>query len=777
MRRPPEPSPWRRPAGDDCYVEATKQPLPGRPRAKESIWLVADASLLLLAAFAIGAITRWVRFRTAQLPAVSATSDLGIWRVWLAGVLWLVGMVVAFAAISLLAYALAGRRWDERRVEWHRIVVRHGVRAARDPARDHEQDGDETAPVGERAVRILAGFNIVVLSGVVTTIAVTAVDRILTTSLWVLVPLGLLVFLGMSKLLTDWGPLKVGHRAHAGIWIVVALIAALVTTLPVGLLTLIGVAISTLGRVVARTELPRTPSRFLRTPLPWLLIAMYTLVGVAYYAVPPVPFQRDQLSTTSGERVAGYLAGTGSGTYVVTCQALADATAYDPRVTFVRSSQVLRSQLGGSTYYLDSGDRPSLATLAQRLLGVSVRLPVPVGTGLRPTEPTCAGTGPTTLSHGFRDSALGTGVIAGPAPSAGRAVDGDPPIEQTSPAIARLARALQPILEVSVADENWPVSVGALLADRGPHGAAACLHETQGPSIVCPATLNLLSRSGGGSADYLQYPTPQARSSSPSPLSGVPQVELAPFEAGQGIVTGSVHHWLVNPGVLDPWATAQIYFVDAGRVPAGFPGWPVRDPRVPPGLLNLQYWFFYQYNYLPTVVDRGLMNGAPLAGDLVNSDLHQGDWEHIDVLVDPATEKPEWLYLARHATEGVFVPWTGLGPARSGTHPIIQAAFGGHPSYLRCGERRRNTPVPLSDFVACGYPRFAFRATTTPLVDLRAMPWACWLGHFGYAGPGTISTTHSTLLDQASTKYYDVAGPPTPLRQAENSRLGLCRAP
>jgi hypothetical protein len=210
-------------------------------------------------------------------------------------------------------------------------------------------------------------------------------------------------------------------------------------------------------------------------------------------------------------------------------------------------------------------------------------------------------------------------------------------------------------------------------------------------------------------------------------------------------------------------------------VPQGCPGWPVHDPRVPPGLLNLEYWFFYQYNYLPTLFDRHVMNGAPLAGDLVDSDLHQGDWEHVDVLADPVTHAPRWLYLARHSNEGTFVPWGGLGNALVGTHPIIQAAFGGHPSYLGCSEHHRNTPVPLSDWVVCGYARFAFRATTTSLVDLRAMPWACWQGHFGYAGPGTISTVHSSLLDQASTNYFDVAGPPSPLRQAENRKLGLCR--
>ena len=123
------------------------------------------------------------------------------------------------------------------------------------------------------------------------------------------------------------------------------------------------------------------------------------------------------------------------------------------------------------------------------------------------------------------------------------------------------------------------------------------------------------------------------------------------------------------------------------------------------------------------------MNGAPLAGDLVNSDLHQGDWEHIDVLVDPVTHTPEWLYLARHSNEGLFIPWARLRPELAGTHPIIQAAFGGHPSYTTCGQHHRNTPAPLSDWVDCAYPRFAFRAMTTPLVDLRAMPWGCWQGN------------------------------------------------
>jgi hypothetical protein len=147
-------------------VEASGQSVSHRSRGEEWIWLAVDVILLLLVALGIGAVTSWVRFRTAQLPAFSATGDLGIWRLWLAGLLRLIVMVAAFALISALAWALAGRKWGDRRGDWHRLVVRHGVRAARASApSDREPRGEETAPVGDHAVRILAGFNIAVLCG------------------------------------------------------------------------------------------------------------------------------------------------------------------------------------------------------------------------------------------------------------------------------------------------------------------------------------------------------------------------------------------------------------------------------------------------------------------------------------------------------------------------------------------------------------------------------------------------------------------------------------
>jgi hypothetical protein len=206
-------------------------------------------------------------------------------------------------------------------------------------------------------------------------------------------------------------------------------------------------------------------------------------------------------------------------------------------------------------------------------------------------------------------------------------------------------------------------------------------------------------------------------------------------------------------------------------------------PDLSDGLIGLQYWFFYPYNYYPLVTRSSLMNGAPVAGDIENVDLHQGDWEHVTVLLDEHTLKPVALYTARHANEGVFYYWNSKkltfdGPGR--LHPIVQAAIGGHPSYPNtCGGFKRSQGGgALYDWVVCGGGRYAFRAVTTPLVDLGQMSWSCWPGHFGEAKHGVevVDATADTLT-QENTKYVHVAGPVSPLRQAENGQdpgYGVC---
>jgi hypothetical protein len=72
--------------------------------------------------------------------------------------------------------------------------------------------------------------------------------------------------------------------------------------------------------------------------------------------------------------------------------------------------------------------------------------------------------------------------------------------------------------------------------------------------------------------------------------------------------------------------------------------------------------------------------------------------------------------------------------------------------------------------VVCGTGRYAFRASTTPLVDLASTSWACWPGHFGQAT--VTQRRNATLPDHDprrwSSKVIQVAGPQSPLHQAEN---------
>jgi hypothetical protein len=175
------------------------------------------------------------------------------------------------------------------------------------------------------------------------------------------------------------------------------------------------------------------------------------------------------------------------------------------------------------------------------------------------------------------------------------------------------------------------------------------------------------------------------------------------------------------------------------------------------------------------------MEAGPIAADVANTDLHQGDWEHVVVLVERSSGKARWLYTARHANEGRFIPWDDSALQREGEHPVVQAAYGGHPTYpAGCGARPRFIE-PLngrvSDWLVCGPGRFAFRAARTPLVDLATRRWACWRGHFGAPSPNsTQQAAQSTNIalhwaGNELKKYVYVAGPRSPLWQAENGHL------
>jgi hypothetical protein len=285
-----------------------------------------------------------------------------------------------------------------------------------------------------------------------------------------------------------------------------------------------------------------------------------------------------------------------------------------------------------------------------------------------------------------------------------------------------------------------------------------------------PAGEQSLTLAGSAPQDYLRYP---------SPLRADPAGQFLAFEQGQGLTPGPLHSWLANPVVLAPWYTAQVYFfyggiVDSSQLPGG-----VDNRSAATGLISLQYWFFYPYGYFPTTVDARLMGDAPLAGNLLSTDLHEGDWQHVTVLLNARTLLPEWLYMARHADEGQIIPWSSPTLNFDDGHPIVQAAFGDHATYdNNCGQRPRTRLNGLiSDWVVCGSGRFAFRAESTPLVDLARTTIGCWRGHFGEAEPGREVPHPSEGVALHHRLFVFVAGPVSPLWQQENRSLagkGAC---
>ena len=643
-------------------------------------------------------------------------------------------------------------------------------------------------PAGNRLLRILAGFNLLVLAGVIA-LGVGQIVAGYQSAWWAVIPAGAIAFLVVHRILTTLGPLDAHPRLHVASWVLVGALAVL-SSPPVALLVITGVIVSTLGRRFVRANASQPLALRVRSPLPWLMAAMYTAVAIGYLAMPPVSFDGVTVQTASAQVIGGSLSQSSDTVHLIVCTPLADATSTDARLQTVPITRTVKVSANG-TAALDSGDRPTLPALVLELIGIDWPRAL-IAPDLHAREATCAGAPPPRLLAGAEDPALGAGVIAGPAPSGGRALDGEKPIEQTTDRrIAVLARRYQPTLEVSVADLFWPVSVGAVLDDIGPDGTHACL-VTPAVSPACKRVTSVPTT--GQPADYLRFPT--TANVAAGALTENPAAQFRAFEAGQHTITGPLHHWLADPGILDPWRTAQLYFYYGGPVHfAGIggqlPAWPTvkavfapgDSPNGSDGLIGLQYWFFYPYNYYPVVTRSSLMNGAPVAGDVENVDLHQGDWEHVTVLLDQRTLNPVALYTARHANEGQFYYWNSPklafdGPGR--LHPIVQAAIGGHPSYPgTCGGYKRSQGGgALYDWVVCGGGRFAFRAGTTPLVDLGQTTWACWPGHFGEAKSGreAVDPTADTLTTIIA-KYVHVAGPVSPLRQAENGQdpgYGVC---
>jgi Vacuolar protein sorting-associated protein 62 len=719
----------------------------------------AAAGVLGLAGYVylIGGVLSWVRLSAAHLPADATTSILDRRLLFAIGFKAIVLAAVVFAVVCLLSYAAGRRAYRLNPKNWKRVIAK----GPNEAVKLADENKEAEVCLGDRAAKLVAGFNVMVIAAVFGLAGARVIDAIFAAA-WVPIVVFFVLWFGLAYLLARLDPLSGKGILHKVV-IFVAVVVAAFSTAPIGVLVLASIAIARLAGVIARLKKPGSVSEFLRSPLPWGLLTIYSLFALAWIAIPPVSYTRAVITTPAGQRVGGYLARTGDGVWLVTCRGVADATSREEHTILIPSSDVKATTLGGEPFRVDQGDRPSLAGLAFRALGIDAHPPTWFKPDLRATKSTCGGE----IAPGTADEKLGVGVLTGPPPREGRASGGEPTVDETSPAIAKLAKKYQPTVEVTIADRFWPVSVGAVLASRT---AIDVLHKNAQTTCLvqpsqkqhCPPTLPELAPLGSRPVDYLDYPASLAQD---------PTKQFQVFARGQGATEATIRNWLSDPAALDPWRSGQVYFRDGGISKE------VLERHIPGGFRALQYWFFYPYNYYPTAVARKLMAQSPIAADLVNVDLHEGDWEHVTVLLDEQTLEPRFLYMARHDVEGVALKWDSGAFKLDGTHPIVQASFGGHATYPNtCAENPRPiTRNAASDWVVCGSGRFAFEASNTPLVDLARTPWGCWAGHFGQATPDQLRNARLPEQDprRYDGKFYRVAGPLSPLRQAEN--VGTCR--
>jgi hypothetical protein len=131
----------------------------------------------------------------------------------------------------------------------------------------------------------------------------------------------------------------------------------------------------------------------------------------------------------------------------------------------------------------------------------------------------------------------------------------------------------------------------------------------------------------------------------------------------------------------------------------------------------LSYWFFYPYNEYR------------LIGPWLGAGRHQGDWEMVQLRLDPAGERPDLVLYTQHARV-VARGWSEV--ERVGERPVIYVARGCHAAYF----------TPGRHWTGVWFDRANGRGTA-PAQELEvirdgdgASAWVHWPGRWGATRPG-----------------------------------------
>jgi len=134
------------------------------------------------------------------------------------------------------------------------------------------------------------------------------------------------------------------------------------------------------------------------------------------------------------------------------------------------------------------------------------------------------------------------------------------------------------------------------------------------------------------------------------------------------------------------------------------------------GRLWLAYWFFYFYN------------DYNLIGPLIKAGLHEGDWEMIQLRLDPAGVALDLAVYAQHKHAGQR-PWSQV--ERVGDQPVVYPARGSHASYFAGGVHWTGDWFDFADGQRPGPPLELHIISDAAGVD----EWALWPGRWGGTQP------------------------------------------
>jgi hypothetical protein len=177
------------------------------------------------------------------------------------------------------------------------------------------------------------------------------------------------------------------------------------------------------------------------------------------------------------------------------------------------------------------------------------------------------------------------------------------------------------------------------------------------------------------------------------------------------------------------------------------------------GRVWLAYWFFYFYN------------DYNLIGPLIKAGLHEGDWEMIQIRLDPPGQAPDLAVYAQHKHAGQR-RWTDI--ERVGDQPVVYPARGSHASYFSAGVHWTGAWFDFADGQRPGPPLTLHVISDTDAGD----GWATWPGSWGGTEPpaGDINP-----LDDASPRgpggHEQYTHPDVLLETAAAHAASVARAP